>query len=161
MPPKQVVRSSREQIARSPRRWARPRLPLPMDAWSGFGPSLDRNLSEFLDDMKMRGLKNRILLVVCGEMGRTPHTPQVSASAGRDHHDLDGLFLLRSRYDHFRLGHEARHFADELLGVDGVGSSHADRHQLALQALEGDVAGEAEDVDRDEDEDEEDENHGR
>ena len=55
-------------------------MPLPMDAWNGFGPSLDRNLSVFLDDMKMRGLKDRILLVVCGEMGRTP---KINMSKGR------------------------------------------------------------------------------
>jgi len=38
----------------------------------GFGPQLDQAVSAFLDDVQDRGLDDRILLVVCGEMGRTP-----------------------------------------------------------------------------------------
>lgn len=48
----------------------------------GFGPSLDRAVSAFLDDVKDRGLEDRVLLVVCGEMGRTP---KINKSGGRDH----------------------------------------------------------------------------
>ena len=48
----------------------------------GFGPSLDQAVSAFLDDVKERGLDNQILLVVCGEMGRTP---KINAKGGRDH----------------------------------------------------------------------------
>jgi uncharacterized protein (DUF1501 family) len=48
----------------------------------GFGPSLDWALSAFLDDVQLRGLEDRILLVVCGEMGRTP---KINANGGRDH----------------------------------------------------------------------------
>ena len=39
-------------------------------------------MSAFLDDVKERGLDNQILLVVCGEMGRTP---KINAKGGRDH----------------------------------------------------------------------------
>ncbi|HEY0982455.1 DUF1501 domain-containing protein [Schlesneria sp.] len=35
-------------------------------------PSLDRCLSGFLDDMHVRGLLSETLIVMCGEMGRTP-----------------------------------------------------------------------------------------
>lgn len=48
----------------------------------GFGPSLDWALSAFLDDVQQRGLDDRILLVVCGEMGRTP---KINENGGRDH----------------------------------------------------------------------------
>jgi hypothetical protein len=57
----------------------------------GFGPALDRAVSAFLDDVKERGLEDRILLVVCGEMGRTP---KINKSGGRDHWPtLAPLFL--------------------------------------------------------------------
>lgn len=62
----------------------------------GFGPSLDRAVSAFLDDVKDRGLEDRILLVVCGEMGRTP---KINQSGGRDHWPkLAPLFLAGGGY---------------------------------------------------------------
>ena len=36
------------------------------------GRPLDHALSAFIEDMEERGLSDEILLVVCGEMGRTP-----------------------------------------------------------------------------------------
>ena len=35
-------------------------------------PSLDHCLSGFLDDLDQRGLSDEVLVVMCGEMGRTP-----------------------------------------------------------------------------------------
>lgn len=46
------------------------------------GRPLDHALSAFLDDVRSRGLSDKILLVTCGEMGRTP---QVNKNGGRDH----------------------------------------------------------------------------
>lgn len=46
------------------------------------GLPLDHALSAFLDDVHERGLDRKILLVVCGEMGRTP---RINARGGRDH----------------------------------------------------------------------------
>jgi hypothetical protein len=46
------------------------------------GPPLDHALSAFMDDLEQRGLNDRILLVACGEMGRTP---KINARGGRDH----------------------------------------------------------------------------
>jgi len=46
------------------------------------GRPLDHAVSAFLEDVKARGLSDKILLVVCGEMGRTP---QVNKNGGRDH----------------------------------------------------------------------------
>jgi hypothetical protein len=36
------------------------------------GPQLDHAVSAFLDDVKDRGLSEQILLIITGEMGRTP-----------------------------------------------------------------------------------------
>lgn len=45
-------------------------------------PVLDHAVATFIDDVSQRGLSDRILLVVMGEMGRTP---KINANAGRDH----------------------------------------------------------------------------
>jgi uncharacterized protein (DUF1501 family) len=46
------------------------------------GPPLDHAVSAFLEDVEARGLSKKILLVVCGEMGRTP---RLNKRGGRDH----------------------------------------------------------------------------
>src|SRR5688572_175810 len=46
------------------------------------GAPLDHALSAFLEDVEARGLSDKILLVVCGEMGRTP---KLNKNGGRDH----------------------------------------------------------------------------
>jgi hypothetical protein len=46
------------------------------------GVPLDHALSAFLEDVEERGLSDKILLVCCGEMGRTPRLNQ---NGGRDH----------------------------------------------------------------------------
>jgi len=46
------------------------------------GGPLDHALSAFLEDLESRGLSDRILLVACGEMGRTP---RINKTGGRDH----------------------------------------------------------------------------
>jgi hypothetical protein len=43
-------------------------------------PSLDRCLSGFLDDLSARGLLDETLIVMCGEMGRTPRVTPISAT---------------------------------------------------------------------------------
>ena len=43
-------------------------------------PSLDRCLSGFLDDLTSRGLLDETLVVMCGEMGRTPIISPISAT---------------------------------------------------------------------------------
>jgi hypothetical protein len=45
-------------------------------------PVLDHAIATFVDDVAQRGLSKRILLVVMGEMGRTP---KINDNAGRDH----------------------------------------------------------------------------
>jgi uncharacterized protein (DUF1501 family) len=46
------------------------------------GLPLDHAVSAFVEDVAARGLSDKILLVVCGEMGRTP---RVNKGGGRDH----------------------------------------------------------------------------
>jgi hypothetical protein len=45
-------------------------------------PPLDHAISAFLDDVAARGLSDQIMLVVSGEMGRTP---RINSVGGRDH----------------------------------------------------------------------------
>ena len=54
-------------------------------------PPLDHALGVFLDDLHARGLQDRILLVACGEMGRSP---RINAKGGRDHWGGLGPLLL-------------------------------------------------------------------
>jgi hypothetical protein len=43
-------------------------------------PSIDRCLCGFLDDLDVRGLLDSTLIVMCGEMGRTPRISPISAT---------------------------------------------------------------------------------
>jgi len=47
------------------------------------GPQVDHAVAAFIDDLEQRGLTDRILLVVTGEMGRTP---RINKNGGRDHY---------------------------------------------------------------------------
>lgn len=60
------------------------------------GEPLDHAVSAFLEDVAERGLSDKILLVCCGEMGRTP---QINQNGGRDHWGaLAPLLLAGGRY---------------------------------------------------------------
>jgi hypothetical protein len=52
------------------------------EGMSYMGPPLDHALSAFLEDVEARGLAQKILLICCGEMGRTP---KINRNGGRDH----------------------------------------------------------------------------
>lgn len=55
------------------------------------GRQVDHAVSAFLDDVRERGLSDQILLVVTGEMGRSP---RLNNSGGRDHYgDLTALLV--------------------------------------------------------------------
>ncbi|HBI45243.1 MAG TPA: DUF1501 domain-containing protein [Planctomycetales bacterium] len=54
-------------------------------------PPLDHAVSAFVEDVAARGLSERILLVACGEMGRTP---KLNKNGGRDHWGDLGPLLL-------------------------------------------------------------------
>src|SRR5262245_20290608 len=54
-------------------------------------PPFDHAVSAFLDDVEARGLSDKILLVMCGEMGRSP---KISQMGGRDHHGALGPLVL-------------------------------------------------------------------
>jgi hypothetical protein len=53
-----------------------------VEGMTNYGPDLDKAVSVFLDDLDERGLSDRILLVITGEMGRTP---TINKGGGRDH----------------------------------------------------------------------------
>ena len=46
----------------------------------------EQSVAALIRDLKQRGLLDETLVVWAGEMGRTPHTPKVHATCGRDHH---------------------------------------------------------------------------
>jgi hypothetical protein len=54
-------------------------------------PPFDHAVSAFLDDLEARGLSDKILLVMCGEMGRSP---KISELGGRNHHGALGPLAL-------------------------------------------------------------------
>jgi hypothetical protein len=49
---------------------------------SWLGPQVDHAVAAFVEDLEERGLSDRVLLVVTGEMGRTP---KINKGGGRDH----------------------------------------------------------------------------
>ena len=49
---------------------------------NGRGPTVDRAVSAFVDDIYQRGLGDKVMLVISGEFGRTP---KINRNAGRDH----------------------------------------------------------------------------
>jgi hypothetical protein len=55
------------------------------------GLPFDHSVSAFVEDVEARGLAGRILLVACGEMGRTP---RLNKGGGRDHWGNLGPLLL-------------------------------------------------------------------
>ena len=46
------------------------------------GQPLDHALSAFINNVEDRGLRDKLMLVCCGEMGRSP---RINANGGRDH----------------------------------------------------------------------------
>ena len=54
-------------------------------------PVYDQLLATLIEDLEARGLYDRVLVVVCGDFGRTP---KVNRHAGRDHWGPSGFALL-------------------------------------------------------------------
>lgn len=46
----------------------------------------DQSVATLIMDLKQRGLLDETIVIWAGEMGRTPHTPGISPTCGRDHH---------------------------------------------------------------------------
>src|SRR5262249_24051182 len=63
-----------------------------MEALPKMTAQVDQAVSAFIEDVEARGLSERILLVVTGEMGRTP---RLNKTGGRDHWaNLTTLMLI-------------------------------------------------------------------
>jgi hypothetical protein len=52
------------------------------DGMEACGPAFDHAVAAFIEDCEERGIADKILLVCCGEMGRTP---RLNKNGGRDH----------------------------------------------------------------------------
>jgi len=46
----------------------------------------DQSVAALIVDLEQRGLLDETIVLWAGEMGRTPHTPKISETSGRDHH---------------------------------------------------------------------------
>ncbi len=46
----------------------------------------DQSVAALITDLEQRGLLDETIVLWAGEMGRTPHTPKVTDTCGRDHH---------------------------------------------------------------------------
>lgn len=46
----------------------------------------DQSVAALITDLRQRGLLEETIVVWAGEMGRTPHTPKITPTCGRDHH---------------------------------------------------------------------------
>jgi len=53
----------------------------------------EQSVAALIRDLKQRGLLDETIVLWAGEMGRTPHTPAISETAGRDHH-VSGFSLF-------------------------------------------------------------------
>ena len=53
----------------------------------------DQSVAALITDLDQRGLLDETIVLWAGEMGRTPHTPKISDTAGRDHH-VNGYSLF-------------------------------------------------------------------
>jgi hypothetical protein len=62
-----------------------------VEGMSYMAPPLDHAVSVFLNDLRDRGLEDKVLLVACGEMGRSP---RLNKNGGRDHWGNLGPLLL-------------------------------------------------------------------
>jgi hypothetical protein len=46
----------------------------------------DQSVAALIIDLEQRGLLDETIVLWAGEMGRTPHTPKITGTCGRDHH---------------------------------------------------------------------------
>ena len=53
----------------------------------------DQSVAALIIDLEQRGLLDETIVLWAGEMGRTPHTPKISDTCGRDHH-VDGYSIF-------------------------------------------------------------------
>ena len=64
---------------------------VPFGGMTWLGPQVDHAVAAFIEDCEARGLRDDVLLVVTGEMGRTP---RINKNGGRDHYgELTPLLL--------------------------------------------------------------------
>jgi hypothetical protein len=67
------------------------RAPSVVESMPTVGPVFDHAVATLIEDLEARGLSEKVLVVCCGEMGRTP---RVQTDGGRDHWANLGPLLL-------------------------------------------------------------------
>ena len=93
----------------------------------------DQAVGALITDLKQRGLLDDTIVVWAGEMGRTPHTPKITDTCGRDHH-VNGYSIFMAGGG-FRGGHsfgETDEFGNK--AVENVLTIH-DIHATILHQL--------------------------
>lgn len=57
--------------------------PKNLEGMRWLGPQVDHAVAAFIEDIEARGMRDKVLLIVTGEMGRTP---RINRDGGRDHY---------------------------------------------------------------------------
>lgn len=90
------------------------------------GPTVDKALSAFLDDLEQRGLSERVLTIVTGDFGRTP---KLNKGGGRDH--WSGLCTLALAGGGLSMG--------QVIGKAGIKNDIPSSDPITIQHLLGTV----------------------
>jgi uncharacterized protein (DUF1501 family) len=90
------------------------------------GVPFDHAVSAFIEDLEARGLSEKIMLVCCGEMGRTP---KINARGGRDH--WGGLAPLMIYGGGLKMG--------QVIGQSSRDASEPSSHPYTIKNLIGTI----------------------
>lgn len=90
----------------------------------------DQSVAALIVDLEQRGLLDETIVLWAGEMGRTPHTPKISANCGRDHHvNAYSIFMAGGGFK----GGMAYGVSDEF--GNGVAANPVDIHDIHATIL--------------------------
>jgi hypothetical protein len=95
----------------------------------------EQAVAGLIQDLKARGLFDETIVIWAGEMGRTPHTPKITETCGRDHH-VNGysIFLAGGGFRGGMAFGETDEFGNSVVGGElTIHDIHATvLHQLGL-----------------------------
>ncbi|MFT4587041.1 MAG: hypothetical protein ACI9VS_000647 [Candidatus Binatia bacterium] len=90
----------------------------------------DQSVAALIVDLEQRGLLDETIVLWAGEMGRTPHTPKISATCGRDHHvNAYSIFMAGGGFKGGATYGESDEFGN------GVASDPVDIHDIHATIL--------------------------
>ncbi len=90
------------------------------------GPTVDKALSAFLDDIEQRGLSKRVLTIITGDFGRTP---KLNKDGGRDH--WSGLCTLALAGGGLAMG--------QVIGKSGLKNDVPNSEPIGIEHLLGTI----------------------